>query len=265
MRGGRGCCCGIGRTWAASSVCFSGPSESAMQADALAGLLRRLDLAPAVLVGGSGGLAGVAAHREPPPRRGPGRGGVVDQRWRVRAADDRHLLLRLVHPGRRGTAGWRRCSSCPSGRRSLERNPANRERFLALDPKEFIATLEQWLAAYCPCAEELMPGLSMEDARTLDVPTLVFRSGRERHAPHPGSCPSRWRRCCPTPPCSSRPGATPSGSSARLPGRPARAVPALAAARPAAARVGRARARLSEAAAAAGPVSGLPASAQAAP
>src|SRR4051812_46926873 len=39
----------------ASDVCFTGPSESAMQADALAGLLRTLDLAPAVVMGGSGG------------------------------------------------------------------------------------------------------------------------------------------------------------------------------------------------------------------
>ena len=39
----------------ASDVCFTGASESQMQADHLAGLLRALDLAPAVIVGGSGG------------------------------------------------------------------------------------------------------------------------------------------------------------------------------------------------------------------
>src|SRR5436309_13274657 len=39
----------------ASDVCFEGSSESAMQADKLAGLLRALDMAPAVIVGGSGG------------------------------------------------------------------------------------------------------------------------------------------------------------------------------------------------------------------
>src|SRR3954464_4953151 len=50
-----------------SDVCFTGPSESAMQADALAGLLRHLDLAPAVIAGGSGGsrvsLLTAARHR----------------------------------------------------------------------------------------------------------------------------------------------------------------------------------------------------------
>src|SRR5271169_6437864 len=38
-----------------SDVCFRGASESAMQADILAGLLSHLDMTPAVIAGGSGG------------------------------------------------------------------------------------------------------------------------------------------------------------------------------------------------------------------
>src|SRR5215218_2697689 len=38
-----------------SDVSFDGPTESEVQADALAGLLRHLGLAPAVIMGGSGG------------------------------------------------------------------------------------------------------------------------------------------------------------------------------------------------------------------
>ena len=52
----------------ASDVCFTGASESEMQADLLAGLLESLDLAPAVIVGGSGGSRRVAAHRRAPSR-----------------------------------------------------------------------------------------------------------------------------------------------------------------------------------------------------
>src|SRR3954471_5880754 len=52
----------------ASSVCFDGSSESAMQADALAALLEQLDMAPAVIAGGSGGsrvsLLTAARHRD---------------------------------------------------------------------------------------------------------------------------------------------------------------------------------------------------------
>src|SRR5436190_8780110 len=39
----------------ASDVCFTGASESAMQADTLAALLHHLDMGPAVVAGGSGG------------------------------------------------------------------------------------------------------------------------------------------------------------------------------------------------------------------
>jgi len=59
----------------------------------------------------------------------------------------------------------------------LERNPDNRARFLAQDRGAFIATLEQWMLAYCPRPGELIPGVTDDDLRTLDVPALVFRSG----------------------------------------------------------------------------------------
>ena len=58
-----------------------------------------------------------------------------------------------------------------------ERNPANRDKLLSQDPKEFVATMERWMAVYCPSSESLIPGLSDADARAFDVPTLVFRSG----------------------------------------------------------------------------------------
>src|ERR1700738_2057612 len=52
----------------ASDVCFTGSSESAMQADVLADLLAHLDMTPAVIAGGSGGarvsLLTAARHRE---------------------------------------------------------------------------------------------------------------------------------------------------------------------------------------------------------
>jgi hypothetical protein len=59
----------------------------------------------------------------------------------------------------------------------LERNPSNRQRFLDQDPERFIATLERWMVVYCPCGEEVVPGLTDSEAAKLDLPTLVFRSG----------------------------------------------------------------------------------------
>src|SRR4051812_44525810 len=50
-----------------SSVNFTGPSESVMQADPLAALLRHLDFGPTVIVGGSGGarISLLTAARNP--------------------------------------------------------------------------------------------------------------------------------------------------------------------------------------------------------
>ena len=39
------------------------------------------------------------------------------------------------------------------------------------------ATFEQWMLAYCPSSDELVPGLPDAAARGLDVPAIVFRSG----------------------------------------------------------------------------------------
>ncbi len=82
----------------ASQVCFSGPSESEMQSDVLGGLLRHLDMTPAVIAGGSGDR-GFAADRRPAPGcRGRG-GRVVDQRGAVRADQPRRPLLRGFNCG----------------------------------------------------------------------------------------------------------------------------------------------------------------------
>jgi hypothetical protein len=59
----------------------------------------------------------------------------------------------------------------------LAANPDNRARFLAQDPRRFVETMERWMVSYCPCGDELVPGLADDDARALDVPALVFRSG----------------------------------------------------------------------------------------
>jgi hypothetical protein len=59
----------------------------------------------------------------------------------------------------------------------LERNPSNRQRMLDLEPEEFVSALEQWMLAYYPRDDELVPGLPNDQVRAISVPTLVFRSG----------------------------------------------------------------------------------------
>lgn len=160
----------------ASDVCFSGDSESAMQADALAGLLRHLDLGPIVLAGGSGGarvsLLTAARH-----------GALVEglAMWWISGGPYGLLTLGTHYCGGSIKAGWNggmeAVAALPEWAEVQARNPRNRELLLGQDPATFLATMERWMLAYCPCGDELVPGLPDDDARTFDVPTLVFRSG----------------------------------------------------------------------------------------
>jgi pimeloyl-ACP methyl ester carboxylesterase len=159
-----------------SEVCFTGTSESAMQADTLAGLLTQLDMTPAVIAGGSGGsrVSLLTASRHPTVAAGL----AV---WWISGGPYGLISLATHYCGGSIHAAWNggmeAVAALPEWAEVVERHPANRQRFLDQDPKEFIATLEQWMVAYCPCGDELVPGLADADARALDVPALVFRSG----------------------------------------------------------------------------------------
>jgi pimeloyl-ACP methyl ester carboxylesterase len=160
----------------ASDVCFSGSSESATQADTLAGLLRQLGMAPAVIIGGSGGarvsLLTVARHPDVAA-------GVA--MWWMSGGAYGLMGLGVHYCGGSIMAAWQdgmeAVAALPEWQEVLERNPSNRERFLKQDRKEFIARLESWMLAYYPRDDQLIPGLPDADARSIAVPALVFRSG----------------------------------------------------------------------------------------
>ncbi len=159
-----------------SDVCFTGSSESAMQADALAGLLRELGLGPAVIAGGSGGarVSLLAAVRHPDVAAGLAT-------WWISGGVFGLLSLAVHYCGASLAAAWaggmEAVAALPEWQESIERNPANRDRILAQDREAFIASMERWMAVYCACGDETVPGLPDAQARRLDTPALVFRSG----------------------------------------------------------------------------------------
>jgi pimeloyl-ACP methyl ester carboxylesterase len=160
----------------ASDVCFEGASESAMQADKLAGLLRALDMAPAVIVGGSGGarvsLLTAARH--------PDVAAKLAMLW-ISGGVYGLMLLATHYCGESIRVAWRdgmeAVVALPEWAEVLERNPSNRARFLDLDPRQFIETLERWMLVYCPDPSSPVPGVSAEECARMNVPTLIFRSG----------------------------------------------------------------------------------------
>ena len=160
----------------ASDVSFTGASESEMQADALAGLLKAVDMAPACIVGGSGGsrvsLLTAARH--------PDVAAKLALLW-ISGGVYGLMLLAVHYCGESIRAAWQdgmeAVVDLPEWAEVLEKNPRNRARLLALDPREFIATLERWMLVYCPDPSETVPGLSDAMCEKLDIPTLIFRSG----------------------------------------------------------------------------------------
>jgi pimeloyl-ACP methyl ester carboxylesterase len=159
-----------------SDVCFEGSSESAVQADALVALLEHLDMTPAVISGGSGGarVSLLAASRHPEAAAGV----AV---WWISGGVYGLLSLATHYCGGSLAEAWRdgmaAVAALPEWAEVVERNPSNRQRFLDQDRAEFIATMERWMVAYCPRDGEHIPGLPDADARAMDLPALVFRSG----------------------------------------------------------------------------------------
>jgi pimeloyl-ACP methyl ester carboxylesterase len=159
-----------------SDLCFEGPSESEMQADYLSALLRHLDLAPAVIMGGSGGarVSMLAVANHPDVAEGLAvlwiSGGVFGL-----------MNLGAVYciPSMRATimGGMEAVSDLRDWEEVTRRNPANRQNILDQDSAAFLEVMERWLAAYYPVPNEAVPGLSIEQAAAIKVPTLVFRSG----------------------------------------------------------------------------------------
>jgi pimeloyl-ACP methyl ester carboxylesterase len=159
-----------------SDVCFEGSSESAMQADALVGLLGHLDMTPAVIIGGSGGArVSLLAAAQP----GAASGLAI---WWISGGVYGLLTLAMHYCGGSLAAAWtsggmEAVAELPEWAEVTARNEGNRRRILDQDPKAFIAAMERWMMAYSPSEDEPVPGLSVAAARAMDIPALVFRSG----------------------------------------------------------------------------------------
>lgn len=160
----------------ASSVVFEGPSESEVQADALAALIRHLDLGPTVIAGGSGGarVSLLTAARNPDIAAGLAMwwiSGGVPGLLQLAGYYCMPSLDAAWHGGMEAVADLDQWQEVQAS------NPANRERILAMDRQEFLDVMDRWALAYCPCEDTLVPGLSADDVARLEAPILVFRSG----------------------------------------------------------------------------------------
>lgn len=159
-----------------SDVSFDAESESALNADALAGLLRALDMAPALVVGGSAGsrVSLHAAVRHPD---------VVSKLFVLWISGGPIGLASLAVHYCQGSAqaantgGMEAVADLPEWAEVIRRNPDNRARILSQDPAGFIETMQHWAAAFFPLPGSPVPGMTVQDFGSLRMPVMVLRSG----------------------------------------------------------------------------------------
>jgi pimeloyl-ACP methyl ester carboxylesterase len=158
-----------------SDACLSGESESAMQAEALLGLIRALDLGPTAIIGGSGGarVSLLAAARDPD---------LCSHLavWWISGGPIGLMQLATYYCGEAAAmasiGGMDAVMAATSWAENFALNPAARAFVHGQDPQRFIATMQAWAAAYAPSDISPVPGMKPVDFARLTMPALVYRS-----------------------------------------------------------------------------------------
>lgn len=159
----------------ASDICFDGDFESNMHADTLAELIRQLDLGKTTIIGGSAGsrVSLLTVLRNPD---------VAEKLavWWITGGFFSLLSLSNYYCGGPWnavkTGGMEAVVALPEFAENLSKNPANRERMLAMQPDDFAAAMERWGPRFLQPDDSPVPGLTAVDFGTIEVPTLIFRS-----------------------------------------------------------------------------------------
>jgi pimeloyl-ACP methyl ester carboxylesterase len=162
----------------ASDVQFYGRSESHMRADTLAELLTRLDMAPAIIAGGSGGardsLLTVIRHPEVATK-------VVA--WSIVGGVFSTLNLAGVYVlpniNTARQLGMEGVVNLPEWQALIEANPRNKGRLLNMEVDEFVGLMLRWLNAFVPKPGQTIPGVEDEEFAKIQVPTIIIRGGED--------------------------------------------------------------------------------------
>lgn len=158
----------------ASDLHFAGNSESGMQAEILNGLIRKLDLGPITLVGGSAGarVSLFAARNDPDSIAGMMlcwiSGGLVS-------------MMRLgsyycCEPAEEAALkGMEAVAQMPIWTQQLAANPCNLGYMLGQDRDAFIAQMERWAYGYIPSPDSPVGGMSKDDFARLTMPVKILK------------------------------------------------------------------------------------------
>jgi pimeloyl-ACP methyl ester carboxylesterase len=160
-----------------SDIYVNGPTEAAQTADVLAALLRKLEMAPALVVGGSGGsrqmLTMTTRHPDVVERlflfwMTGGVMGVVQIAFFY--CHDSWLAA--------ATGGMEAVAELPLWKGTIAKNPRNRELLLKMDPQVFMQKMIDWAEAFMPTPGSPVGGINPADLAKLKMPVMILNSGK---------------------------------------------------------------------------------------
>lgn len=160
-----------------SDMSFDAECESFQNAGTLAGLIRALGLAPALVYGASGGSreALLTAIRHPDCVAG------VFCQW-LSGGGIGIATLPMAYCANPAIAaamgGMEAVCDLPDLAEQLSRNPSNRERLLAMDPEAFIQKMRDWSDWFFPEPGQPIPCVKAGDLESIDKPVVILRSGK---------------------------------------------------------------------------------------
>ncbi|MEZ5744832.1 MAG: alpha/beta hydrolase [Sphingomonadaceae bacterium] len=167
-----------------SDLHFEGPSESGMQGQMLAKLVRALEIGPVTLVGGSAGArVSMFAAKEDPS--------LVARMMLCWISGGLVSMMRLgsyycCEPAEvAALQGMEAVAAMPIWQQQVEGNPRNRDYMLGWQPQDFIAKMEEWAWGYVPPKDAPVGGMVEADYARLTMPVNILR-GSPRDLYHPG-------------------------------------------------------------------------------
>ncbi len=166
-----------------SDVQFYGQSESHMRAQTLHALITELGVGPCIIAGGSGGARDsmLTTMLYPEIVRKLVVWNIVGGVYGSFVLGSYYIVPSILAV--RG-AGMKGVVHVDEWKQRIEENPANRARFLALDPDDFLKLMLRWLNAFVPKPGQTIPGVEDEMFDNITVPTLIIRGG-ENDLDHP--------------------------------------------------------------------------------